>query len=86
METLQRKPVVVRLADGPCAGSFATIASYGDEIWQKLGAREQVWVQYVKNLYQPGEFVFAGRARTTDEHAAAIAGDSENTYGMSGGA
>lgn len=83
---IQRRIVTVLLADGPCAGTYARVLSWGTECWQKLDRSEQVWLRYLKNLYQPGVYVWSGDARTTHDHAAAIARDTENTYGCTEGA
>jgi hypothetical protein len=86
MPQIKRKPVVVQLTDGPCAGARATVLSHGHDLWQRLGPGVQVWVHYVKNLFKPGEYVYAGHARTTWEHGEAMHADQDNTYGESYGA
>lgn len=85
MPQIKRRPVVVHLADGPCAGTFAKVLSHGNELYQRLGPRQQVWCRYVKNLFVPGEYVWSGEAVTTWQHAAMIKNDTENTYGESYG-
>lgn len=65
----QDHDVVVKLADGPCAGAYATVRSFGMEAWQRLDRREQVFLRYVKNLFAPGEYVWSGEAATEDELA-----------------
>lgn len=59
--------VTVKLCDGPCAGTYATVKSFGGDCWQRLDRREQVFLRYVKNLFAPGEYVWSGQAVTEPE-------------------
>jgi hypothetical protein len=66
-ETWERdRDVVVRLSDGPCAGTYATVKAFGEDCWQRLG-NESVMLRYIKNLYEPGEYVWSGDALTDDQ-------------------
>lgn len=64
---MERRDVVVRLADGPCAGTHAAVASFGHECWQRLDKSAGVFLRYIKNLYEPGEYVWSGDAMTEPE-------------------
>lgn len=85
-QPLNNRSVVVRLADGPCAGSYATVKAFGEDCYQRLARREDVWLRYVKNLFKRGEYVWSGEVLTTPELQARIAADKQNTYAASEGA
>ena len=81
--------VVVRLADGPCAGSYATVKAFGDECWHRLGRSEQVFLRYFKNLFAPAEYVWSGEALTEPELVARMhteQAESGAVFGRSHGA
>lgn len=84
--TSRTRSVVVKLTDGPCEGTHVTVKALGEDCYQRLGRREQVWLRYLKNLYRPGEYVWSGEALTTDELAAKLKADESNTYGETRGA
>lgn len=86
MPAVKQRPVVVRLADGPCADTYATVRGFGGDCYQRLDKKAQVWLRYAKNLYQPGEYVWTGEALTTLELGLRIKQDESNTYGESRGA
>lgn len=77
--------VTVRLADGPCKDTYATVRGFGEDCWQRLARKEDVWLRYAKNLFKRGEYVWTGEALTTPELQAKLAASSD-TYGTSEGA
>jgi len=80
--------VVVKLADGPCAGTYATVKALGDDCWQRL-RREGVFLRYFKNLFQPGEYVWSGEALTEEQLVARMhteQAESGAVFGRSHGA
>lgn len=83
---MKRRPVTIHLADGPCADRYATVMSYGEECFQKLSVRDEVWCKYVKNLFKPGEYVWSGDAVTTNQLQDKVTADKQNTYGSTQGA
>lgn len=88
MRPIARKNIVVRLEDGPCAGSFATIKAFNRDVWQRLGPRQQAWCRYVKDMLRPGVFVWSGEMVTTEQLALMLKRHTTagNTYGQSQGA
>lgn len=83
---MQRRLVTVKLSDGPCSGTHARVLSLGEDCWQKLDRNDDVWLRYVKNIFIPGEYIWTGEARTTQDQVLAMLRDKENTYGMTEGA
>lgn len=86
MQAPRNREVTVRLIDGPCAGTFARVVAFGDELYQRLGKREQVWLRYFKNLYRSGEYLWSGEAYTSHEMQHRLGNDTQNTYGWTEGA
>jgi hypothetical protein len=80
---MNERSIIVKLTDGPCAGTHATVRGFGHDCWQRLGRRDQVWCRYLKNLYRRGEYVWSGEALTEHELKAKLAADKQNTYGSS---
>lgn len=88
MTAVAQRDVVVRLYDGPCDGTFATIRAFNREVWQRIGQGQQAWCRYVKDLLPPGRFRWSGEMVTTEQLALMLQRhtDAGNTYGESRGA
>lgn len=91
---LKRRPTVVHLTDGPCAGRYTEVATWGQECWQRIGppggvgVETQMWARYDHNPMTLGEYVYSGVTITSDELQRALDGlmADGHTYGESRGA
>lgn len=86
-----RRRVVVKLMDGPCAGTHAQVAE-GSECWQRVGkpggvgVETQMWARY--DVARPGKYVYSGVTVTTEQLYAGLkaAEEAGHTHGESYGA
>lgn len=86
--------VTVLLVNGPAEGTYAQVAVFGQQVWQRVGkpggtgVDTQMWAMYEHNPMRRGEYVYSGHIVDTDTfqralHAHQAAG---NTHGESYGA
>ena len=94
-DLLERKRLVpVLCVDGPCAGIWASVAVFGQELWQRVGrpgstsVETQMWARYDHHPLLRARYIYSGITVTTDELQRGIAAHKAagHTYGESEGA